>query len=240
MRFELKPALGSNADLIHVDPKLLRACRWTDCDNDFAFGRGFESLKDSIAFVGGNVQAVLLRPSMRVPDGCLQNYELVFGYKRWRACAELGLPLLSIVADLSDHELLVHFAAEHSSKIESSPWRFGAACARALGQGLYPSMRRMAEALHVSIRDVHVAKRLNDLPLPVRQVFHRVNMTWSVSNRLLERYQKDPTGTLRAAVAAKRLDDVSPLHAFRKAFPDGAPAGLMNAPTDEHLPHPKM
>ena len=208
--------LKLNAGGVHVP-------RWTAYEPYVEEGVAFQRLKDSILFMSGNIQPVAVRRVGRWPEGWQGSYELIFGHQRWQACRELGIPLLAVFDEIGDRELLVHFAAEHLNKVERFPWRFGTACRRALSEGLYPSARKLGEALDVPLMDLGMAMKLSALPLPVRQLFHRVDMSWAVSRRLVDRFERDPEGTLRAAERAERLVAVSPLHAFRKAFPDGLP-----------------
>lgn len=210
--------------VLRLDPRSVHISRWTAYEPQVAHDPAFERLKDSISFMVGNVQPVGVRRFGRWPEGFQGTYELIFGHMRWRACFELGIPLLALFEEIGDRELLVHFTAEHLNKIERFPWRFGTACRRALEAGIFPSTRKMGEALDVGLTDLALAMKLAALPLPVRQVFHQVDMTWAVSRRLLERFERDPTGTLKAAQTAERLVAVSPLRAFRKAFPEDGPA----------------
>jgi len=194
--------------------------RWTAYQSYVAEGAAFQRLKDSIMFMSGNIQPIGVRRTGRWPDGCRGTYELIFGHLRLQACQELGIPVLAVFDEIGDRELLVHFTAEHRDKIEAFPWRFGTACFRALQDGLYPSTRKLYEALDVPLADVALAIKLAQLPLPIRQLFHRIDMSWPVSRRLVDRFQRDPAGTLMAAERAEPLVAVSALHAFRKAFPD--------------------
>jgi ParB family transcriptional regulator, chromosome partitioning protein len=206
--------LRLQASGVHVSP-------WTAYQPYVAEGAAFQRLKDSIMFMSGNVQPVGVRRTGRWPDGYCGTYELIFGHLRLQACQELGIPVLAVFEEIGDRELLVHFTAEHLDKIEAFPWRFGTACFRALQEGLYPSTRKLYEALDVPLAELALAMKLSQLPLQVRQLFHRIDMSWAVSRRLVDRFERDPAGTLMAAERAERLFAVSALHAFRKAFPDG-------------------
>lgn len=220
MAVEEKVVFGQ---LLRLDASGVHVSRWTAYQSYVAEGAEFQRLKDSIMFMSGNVQPIGVRRVGRWPEGWQGSHELIFGHLRWQACRELGIPVLAVFDEIGDRELLVHFTAEHLDKIERFPWRFGTACCRALAEGLYPSARKLGEALDVSLMDLGLAMKLAALPLPVRQLFHRVDMSWAVSRRLVDRFERDPEGTLRAAERAERLVAVSPLHAFRKAFPDGLP-----------------
>ena len=220
MSVEEDTAVGQ---ILRLDPGGVHVSRWTAYEPYVADGAAFQRLKDSIVFMSGNVQPVGVRRVGRWPEGWQGSYELIFGHLRWQACRELGIPVLAVFDEIGDRELLVHFTAEHLDKIERFPWRFGTACRRAVAEGLYPSARKLGEALDVSLRDLDLAMKLAALPLPVRELFHRVDMSWAVSRRVVGRFERDPEGTLRAAERAGRLVGVSPLHAFRKAFPDGLP-----------------
>jgi ParB family chromosome partitioning protein len=206
--------------VLRLDPIEVHVPRLTSYEPFIADGVEFQRLRESILFMSGNVQPVGVRRFGRWPEGCRGGYELIFGHQRWQACRELGIPVLAVLDEIGDRELLVHFTAEHMGKIERFPWRFGTACHRSLDMGLFPSMRRLGEALDVPLMVLSLAMKLADLPLAIRQLFHHIDMSWAVSRRLVERFERDPDGMLRAAERAQRLSGVSPLHAFRKAFPD--------------------
>lgn len=206
--------------VLRLDPVEVHLPRLIAYEPYIADGVEFQRLKDSIMFMSGNVQPVVVRRFGRWPEGYRGSYELIFGHRRWQACRELGIPLLAVLDEIGDRELLVHFTAEHVDKIERFPWRIGAACHRALDAGLFASVRRLGEALDVPLKDLSLAMKLADLPLAIRQLFHHIDMSWPVSRRLVGRFERDPDGMVRAAERAQRLSGVSPLHAFRKAFPD--------------------
>lgn len=218
MLVETEVVLGQ---VLRLDAAGVHVSRWTAYEPYAARGAEFQRLKDSIMFMSGNVQPIGVRRFGRWPDGYRGSYELIFGHLRWQACRELGIPVLAVFDEIGDRELLVHFTAEQKNKIERFPWRWAVACQRALNAGLFPSARKLGEALDVSLGDLALALKLAELPLPIRRLFHEVDMSWAVSRRLVDRFQQDPEGTLRAAERAEPLAGVSPLHAFRKAFPDG-------------------
>jgi hypothetical protein len=65
-------------------------------------------LAESIKKLGGNFQPILARPNPEYAEGNGQpRYEIVAGERRWRACAEAGMPsVLALVRDISHFDCL--------------------------------------------------------------------------------------------------------------------------------------
>jgi ParB family chromosome partitioning protein len=100
-------------------------------------------------------------------------YEIVFGHRRHRACSELGIPVLATVdtSAVSDHDLFSAMDRENRERADLSPFEQGTMYRRALDEKLYPSNRRLAEALGVSHTWVANVLLVADLPAPVVECF---------------------------------------------------------------------
>lgn len=155
-----------------LDPATIRPSRWANRHEDSFKGAEFAALKVEIASAGGNVQPIKVRP-MR--DGLGQvlgdRYEVVFGHRRHRACAELGLQVLAVVEEVSDAELYVQMERENRGRANLSAWEQGSMYARALDAGLFPSNRRLADAVGVDVSAIGKALRIARLPAEVVAAF---------------------------------------------------------------------
>lgn len=161
-----------------LDPALVHASRWANRHADSFGNADFARLKHDIELAGGNVQPILVRPlaepsGQAVPPGQPGHYELVFGHRRHRACAELGLPVLAVIDNgpMSDLELFAAMDRENRERADLAPYEQGVMYRRALDEKLYASNRRLAEALGVSHTWVANVLAVADLPQPVLDCF---------------------------------------------------------------------
>jgi ParB family chromosome partitioning protein len=162
LRDELKAWDGAKATRL-IDAKLVARSPWANRDPRHFASAEFESLKAEIANAGGNVQPVKVRPVAAGADAQAQ-YELVFGHRRLEACAQLGLPVLAMVENLGDAALFVEMDRENRSRKDLSAWEQGVMYRRALDRGLFPSNRKLAEAVGADLSNVGKALALASLP----------------------------------------------------------------------------
>ena len=127
-------------------------------------------LKREIENAGGNVQPIKVRPLVGGrSDGA--RYEVVFGHRRHRACLELGLPVLAVVDNLDDRALFVEMERENRARKDLSAWEQGQMYRRALKSGLFPSNRKLAEAIGVDLSALGKALSLAELPEEIVRAF---------------------------------------------------------------------
>jgi ParB family chromosome partitioning protein len=152
-----------------LDPADIVPTGWANRHPDAFKSAEFERLKADILMSGGNVQAISVRPMAGEPG----KFEIVFGHRRHRACLELGLPVLATVetVSISDLELFAAMDRENRERADLSPFEQGTMYRRALEAGLYPSNRRLADALGVSHTWVANVLSVADLPAPVLECF---------------------------------------------------------------------
>ena len=131
--------MNSTQAQARLDPLAVAQSRYID-DNgaDTYFSARFMRLKESIGHHGGNIVPIKVRPDA----GEAGKYEVVFGHARLRACLEMGVPVLAVVEDLSEVQIVTQFLLHQSFKTKWQPWRLGAAINRSLSSGLFPSVRR--------------------------------------------------------------------------------------------------
>ena len=152
-----------------LDPQAVVPSRWANRHPDSFSTAEFARLKQDIELAGGNVQPISVRVLIDQPG----RYEIVFGHRRHRACSELGIPVLATIdtSAVSDHELFSAMDRENRERADLSPYEQGAMYRRALDEKLYPSNRRLAEALGVSHTWVANVLLVADLPAPVVECF---------------------------------------------------------------------
>lgn len=164
---------------------------------DAMYGAGFSALKDNIAQTAGNLVPILVRP---LEAGAL---ELVYGRRRLQVCLELGLPVQAIVQSLGTRE-----AFETMVRVCRPAWSLyeaGDALKRCLDAGLYPSMRRVAQACGLGLAEAALAHTVATWPTSILGTFATPTSISPVVAKAIQRAMaRDLDGVLRRAEAAAR------------------------------------
>jgi len=175
-----------------LDPTTVVPSAWSNRHPDAFQTPEFQSLKQDIALAGGNVQAISVRPLADTPD----RYEILFGHRRHRACLELGLPVLATIDNgaIGDLELFTAMDRENRERADLSPYEQGHMYRKALDAGLFPSNRRLAEALGVSHTWVNKVLMVADLPPAVLECFESPIVVQHKHEGVDRRYPARPKG----------------------------------------------
>ena len=179
-----------------LDPKLIRASHWAN-RNEASFSTPeFISLKSEIESAGGNVQPIKVRPI----SGVTGEYEIVFGHRRHRACLELGLDVLALIEELTDTALFAQMDRENRERADLRPYEQGVMYARALDDGLFPSMRKLAESVGIEPGTVSKAISIARLPVSVLSAFQSpLDIQFRWATELTAAIKKDPDVVLSRA-----------------------------------------
>jgi ParB family chromosome partitioning protein len=198
-------SLEEEAPLRKLDPSIIQPSKWANRHEASFLTAEFQELKAEIAAAGGNVQPIKVRP-VSVLNGSTPTagptFELIFGHRRHRACAELSIPVLAVIEEASDVSLFEQMERENRGRKNLSAWEQGAMYRRALDDGLYSSLRKLAEGLGVDVSLVSKSVSLARLPEAVVAAFPSpldIQFRWAAP--LTEAMQKDPDGTLSRARA---------------------------------------
>src|SRR5689334_7013152 len=146
-------------------PGRIRPSRFANRHESSFQGADFEALRTEIKEAGGNIQPIKVRPLAK-PEGDVR-FEIIFGHRRFEACRQLSLPVLAVVDSVDDRTLFAEMDRENRARKDLSPWEQGVMYRRALNEGLYPSNRKMAEALGVDLGGLGRTLMLADLPAEV-------------------------------------------------------------------------
>ena len=153
-----------------LDPKRIKPSRFANRHELSFAGAEFEGLKAEIQAAGRNVQPIKVRRVGQGGDG-QDEYEIAFGHRRHRACLELGLPVAAIVEVLTDAQLFTEMERENRERQDLSPWEQGVMYKRAIDDGLFPSLRRLATSIGAQVGNVSTAIQLASLPPEVIEAF---------------------------------------------------------------------
>ena len=182
-----------------LDAALVLASRWANRHEDSFKGEAFEGLKADIYSAGGNVQAIKVRP---IPGSDPQQYEVVFGHRRHRACLELGLPVLAVVEPITEQALFQEMDRENRQREDLRPYEQGEMYRRALDEALFPSLRKLAESIGATTANVSLAVKIARLPEEVLGAFpSRLDIQYRWSAPLADALEKDAKAVLDRAQA---------------------------------------
>ncbi|OUM00759.1 ParB/RepB/Spo0J family partition protein [Variovorax sp. JS1663] len=183
-----------------LDPKRIRRSDWANRDTASFEGAAWEAFKDDILKNGGNEVPIRVRPLSEPVDGC--DFEIIYGHRRHQACLDLGLPIRAQIEDATEHMLFVAMELENRSRKDLSPWEQGMFYAKALDKGLYPSGRKLAEAIRREQSDVSRAIALARLPEAVVKAFPSpLDIQFRWAKDLTDAHQADSEGLLARARA---------------------------------------
>ncbi len=213
-----------------LDPHCIRASHWANRSEASLKSKDFENLKLEIANAGGNIQPIKIRP-LRDLAG---EFEIVFGHRRHRACLELGIPVHALIEDISDAELFVQMDRENRQRADLRPYEQGLSYSMALDDGLFPSLRKMAEALGVDVGNASKAINLAKLPADVLAAFASpMDLQQAWATPLGAALQKNPELVLsRARALAERTTKSPSLKVFNELVGVGVVSN--NTPTEAH------
>lgn len=191
-----------------LDPNTVVASRWSNRHEASFATADFIRFKADVEHAGGNVQPILVRP-MGVDS---KTFEIVFGHRRHRACLELGLPVLAAIwtSPMSDLELFAAMDRENRERADLSAWEQGSMYRKALEEQMFPSQRRLAEALGVSHTWVRKAIAVAEIPDPVVQCFRSpLELQFKHAEQITQALELDRKGVLRRAEKLRQSERFS-------------------------------
>ena len=129
---------------------------------------------------------------------------MVYGHRRLQACRQLGLPVLAMVDNIDDRALFAEMERENRGRQNLSPWEQGVMYRRALDEGLFASMRQMAEMLGANVSAVSRSLALANLPQEVVSAFSSpLELQFRWAKLLTDAIERDRDGVLRRAREAR-------------------------------------
>lgn len=200
LRKQLEKWIGAQPTL-SLDPGSIGPGPFHNRDAETFEGTEWEEFKATIEKTRGNVQPILVR-SKEGQDGV---YEMVFGRRRTRACAELGLKVLAVVVTgMTDLALWEAMEYENAGRANPSPYEQGRSYKLALDAGLFTSPTALANRIG---KDKGLVRRyllLAMLPVEVLEAFptkRSIQKSWA--EKLADAVQKDPDGISQRAHKAR-------------------------------------
>ena len=229
LREQLKEHEGSLPTKL-LDPKLVVRSKWAN-RHDLSFkDKDFADLKADIKAKGSNVQPIKVRPLKGGPG----LYEVVFGHRRHQACLELEIDVLAMIEDLDEKSLFVEMDHENRQRKDLRPYEQGVMYARALDEGLFPSMRKLAEEVGVEAGTASKAIALARLPDEVLAAFvSPMDLQFRWAGDLTQAIQKNPELVLsKARVFPRETPRAPSAQVFKVLVEQGVSRG--NTTSYEH------
>jgi ParB family chromosome partitioning protein len=184
-----------------LDTSIIRRSIWANRSLDEFESTDFAELRTEIRSAGGNTQPIKVRKIKPVVDGQPEVFEIVYGHRRYQACKEEGVKVSAvIVEEMTDRELFEAMERENRGRKNLSAWEQGMMYQDALSKGLYPSARKLEEALNVNHSDCSRALQLAKLPLAVINAFKTpldLQVRWS--KLLTDAMERNPDALLAQA-----------------------------------------
>jgi ParB family chromosome partitioning protein len=182
----------------YIAPELIVRSKWANRHELSFQDVDFKGLLKDIKSHGGNVQPIKVRPK----DGDPGRYEIVFGHRRHQACLDLGIHVLAIVESVDEKKLFIEMDRENRSRKDLRPYEVGLMYARALDDGLFSSMRKMAEEVDIDQSQLGKAISLARLPLDVINSFtNPLDLQYGWASDLVAAIQENPDAVLNDAKA---------------------------------------
>ncbi len=150
-----------------IDSKNIVPSKWANRISESFYTPEFLQLKDDIANSAGNIQPIKVRPLSDSAD----QYEIVFGHRRHRACLELALPVLAFIENVNDQKLFTEMERENRERQDLSPWEQGRMYQQALTDGLFSSLGELSKAIGVDKSNLSKAVRLAQIPNEILKAF---------------------------------------------------------------------
>jgi ParB family chromosome partitioning protein len=117
---------------------------------------------------------------------------------------QLNLQVLCVIDNLNDQSLFIEMDRENRARKDLSPWEQGRSYLQALELGLFPSNRKLADALGVDLTNLGRALTLARLPSEVVEAFPSpMDIQYRWAARLGEVFGSNPRGMVEKAKAIK-------------------------------------
>ena len=219
-----------------VDPQQIRRSKWANRHEDSFNDPDFLALKDEILNAGGNIQPIKIRLVGKDEGGDL--YEIVFGHRRHQACLDLNLPVLATIENVSDQGLFVEMDRENRSRKNLSPWEQGMMYLKALDGGLFPSQRKLSEAVGIDLSALGKSLNLARLPSIVIEAFPSpLDIQYRWAKPLTDALAQDGNGVLAKAEFLSAMNDKPAAKLVFEHLVKGVPLGgrTVPPPTDTTL-----
>ena len=192
----------ANGTIEDLDPASIRPSKWKN-RHELSFAtQAYRDLVSEIAVAGKNVQPIKVRRIPKRSPEAADEFEIIYGRRRARACQELGLKVRAIVEDLDDQAAFAEMDQENHHRAELTPWEQGVMYKDALDQGVFGNQRALSAKTGVAQSTISKAIRLASLPEEIVAAFPsplEIQFRWGQS--LAEALEKDAVRVTEEALS---------------------------------------
>ena len=211
------PTHHPDAGVRLLDPRTIVLPGWVHA-RSLVEDRRFQALKSSIQQVGRNVQPIKLRPFGNGGSACHSpSYQLVLGAGRLQAARELGLPVLAFSEEVVEQSAFVEFFVECRQPQAWRPWPLALTVRTAVETGLFPSLRRLRDAVGGPLSDISLLWSLALLPAETLAIIERLPVTRPVAMRLVAIAGRDPGRLIGLSQTVGKADLATVAELVRRA-----------------------
>lgn len=169
LKHDLEEAQAADVVML-LDPKKVKPSKFANRLEINFHGDEFEELKQSIIQNGCNAQAIKVRP---IAGSENDEYEIVYGHRRHRACLEADKLVSVVVAkNMSDKQLFCEMERENQFRKNISAYEQGIIYKKVMDVGMYESAAALAKDVEVAKSSVSRALALINFPHEVISAFY--------------------------------------------------------------------
>jgi|GEM_PF-2836724 len=156
---------------VFLDPSLIRESRFRDRVEQAFSDDAFKLLKSLIEQTGGNVQPIGIRPNPDRGEG-QKPYEVIYGHRRLRACAELkDVKVKATIMVMDDREAVIQMNLENRGRSDLSAYEQALSMRKQISEGLFVNHEELADSLKLARNTISERLALAKLPKDIVALF---------------------------------------------------------------------
>lgn len=159
--------LRESGQTIKISAALIEPSKWCNRHPAAFADAKFKQLCEDIKRTLGNEQPILVRPK----EGSEGRYEIAYGHRRHRACAEVGVDVNCIVKVLTDRQLIAAMHWENSDRSDLSKFEDGIFLRKQLDEKVYANNLELAAARGCSPSLISMLLAYAEIPSFVLDLF---------------------------------------------------------------------
>ena len=184
-----------------LDPSTIVPGKYANRDPKSLESKEFIELKKEIEHSNGNIQPIKVRP---IGEG---KFEIVFGHRRHKACLDLGLPVIAMINELDNKKAFIEMDRENRNRENLRPIEVGRMYKAALDDGLFISLRQMADEVGIDASNLSKAMSLAKLPENILAAFpSQLDLQYGDAVKLNAAIQHNPERINGRALEIAKMD----------------------------------
>lgn len=184
-----------------LDPSTIVPGKYANRDPKSFETKEFIAHKKEIEHSNGNIQPIKVRP---IGEG---KFEIVFGHRRHRACLELGIPVIAMISEMDTKNAFIQMDRENRNRENLRPIEVGRMYKAALDDGLFKSLRQLADEVGIDASNLSKAISLAKLPENILAAFpSQLELQYGDAVKLNAAIQNNPERINGRALEIAKID----------------------------------